>query len=92
MIFHTISGSEEEQARQGSLANLHCLPTEDSWYGGTGRATGLACPPEDGSGDLSWKTLLCRGTGDAAGAGWLDVVSKKSEGVAWSGAGRGGPA
>lgn len=85
-------GSEEVQTRQGVLANLHCLPTEHSWYGGMGRATGLACPLEDGSGDLSWTPLLCRGTWDAEGAGWLDAASRKSVGVAWLGAGREGPA
>jgi hypothetical protein len=47
---------------------------------------GLACPPEDGSADLSRGPLLCRGTRDTAGVGWLDVVVKKSVRVAWLGA------
>lgn len=47
----------------------------------------LACPQEDGSGDLFWKPRLCRGSRDAEGAGWLDVVSKKSVCVVWLGAG-----
>lgn len=62
-------------------------PEEDSWPGGMGRARGLVRPLEDGSGGLSWKPLLCRGTGDAEGAGWLDAVSKKSACVVWLGAG-----
>lgn len=55
-------GQKRNRADTGSLVNLHYLLPEDSWHGGMGRAMGLACPQEDGSGDLSWKPLLCRGT------------------------------
>lgn len=87
-IFLTISGVRRATGQtQGSRANLYCLLPEDSWCAGMGRATGLACPPEDGSGDLSWKPQLCKGTGHAEEAGWLDVAWKKSACVACLGAG-----
>lgn len=67
-------------------------PAEGSCCGGTGEAVGLACPPEHGSGDLSWRPLLCRGTGDAEGPGRRDAAGKKFVHVAWLGAGQEGPA
>lgn len=53
---------EEEQTRHGAHSEFCRLPLEDSWCGGMGRVRGLACPLADGSGDLSWTLLLCRGT------------------------------
>lgn len=51
---------------------------------------GLACPPEDGRADLSWKFHLCRGTQNAEGADWFGLVVKKSVFVPWVGAGQEG--